>query len=84
MIYSIEALVPNLVSISPIFDEQLFHSKIPKAQKDTDDLTLFLCFWDLYEYKLQVNMLRKFTSVKFTQGVGETFEGFAGYFTVLN
>jgi len=78
LIYSIEALVPNLVSISPIFDE-LFHSKIPKAQKDTDDLTLFLCFWDLYEYKLQVNMLRKFT-----QGVGEAFEGFAGHFTVLN
>jgi hypothetical protein len=24
-----------------------FSAQIPKAQKDTDDLTVFLCFWDL-------------------------------------
>jgi len=35
------------VSISPTFYEQLLHTKIPKAQKDTNDLTVFLHFWDL-------------------------------------
>jgi len=28
-------------SISPTFYEQLLHAQIPKAQKDTDDLTVF-------------------------------------------
>ncbi len=35
--------------------------QIQKAQKDTDDLTVFLRFWDLRMLKLQVNMLVKFT-----------------------
>ncbi len=29
------------------FYEQLLRMQIPKLQKDTDDLTVFLCFWDL-------------------------------------
>jgi hypothetical protein len=34
-------------SISPMFYEQLLCEQIPKAQKDNDDLTVFLCLWDL-------------------------------------
>jgi len=34
-------------SISSMIYEKLLCSKIPKEQKDTDDLTVFLCFWDL-------------------------------------
>jgi len=37
----------NQGSISPTFYEQLLCVKIPKVQKETDDLTVFLCFWDL-------------------------------------
>jgi len=33
------------ISISPTFYEQLFHTKVPKGQKDTDDLAVFLRFW---------------------------------------
>jgi len=36
-----------LGSISPTYYEQLLPTQIPKAQKDTDDLTVFLRFWDL-------------------------------------
>ncbi len=43
----IQNRIRNLVSISPMFYEQLFRVKIPKAQKDIDDLTVFLRFWDL-------------------------------------
>ncbi len=39
--------VGGLVTISPIFYDQLLHIHIPKVQKDPDDLTVFLCFWDL-------------------------------------
>jgi len=35
------------VSILPTFYKRLLRSKISKAQKDTDDLTVFYCFWDL-------------------------------------
>jgi len=36
------------VSISPMFYEQHLDELIPKAQKDTDNLTVFfLRFWDL-------------------------------------
>ncbi len=38
---------PLQVSISSMFYKQLLGAQIPKAQKDTDDLTVFLCFWDL-------------------------------------
>jgi len=31
----------------------------PKAQKDTDDVTVYLRFWDLWAQKLRVNMLVK-------------------------
>jgi len=30
----------------------LFQEQIPKAEKDFDDLTVFLHFWDLQEKKL--------------------------------
>jgi len=33
------------------------------AQKDTDDLTVFLCFWDLLALKLCIKMLVKLTPV---------------------
>jgi hypothetical protein len=36
-----------LPSISPTFYVQLLRIKIKKAQKDTDDLTVLLQFWDL-------------------------------------
>jgi len=41
-------LTPSLVllgSISPTFYGQLLCPKIPKAQKETDNLTFFLSFW---------------------------------------
>ncbi len=47
--------------MSPTFYEQLLHTKIPKAQKDTDDLTVFLRFWDLHMKTLCINMLIKST-----------------------
>jgi hypothetical protein len=34
-------------SISSTFYEQLFQAQIPEVQKDSDDLTVLLCFWDL-------------------------------------
>jgi len=34
-------------SISPTFYEQLLNAQIPKAQKKTDSLIVFLCFQDL-------------------------------------
>jgi len=34
-----------LGSISPTFYEQLLRTQIPKAQKDTADLPIFLGFW---------------------------------------
>jgi len=36
-----------------------FFAQIPKAQKDLDDLTAFLRFWDLHKLKHCVNMLVK-------------------------
>jgi len=40
--------------ISPTLYEQLLQTKIPKVQKDNDDLTAFLRFWDLRTQKLLV------------------------------
>jgi len=40
--------------ILPTFYEQLLHAQIPKVQKGTDDLTVFLHFWDLIAQKLLV------------------------------
>jgi hypothetical protein len=45
-------------SISPIFYWQLLHAKIPKGQKDTDDLTAFFCFWDLCSQKMHIKCCR--------------------------
>jgi len=36
-----------------------FFAQIPKAQKDTDDLAVILCFWDLWAEKLCINLLLK-------------------------
>ncbi len=36
------------VSISSMFYMLLLYAQIPKGQKDTDDLTVFLRFWDLH------------------------------------
>jgi len=33
---------------SPMVYKQLLCAKIPKAQKDTDDLPVFFRFWDLF------------------------------------
>jgi len=41
------------VSISSTSYEQLLSAQIPKVQK-TDNLTVFLCFWDLRAQKLLV------------------------------
>jgi len=41
--------------ISSAFYEQLLHAQIPKVQKETDDMTVFLHFWDLGSKKLRVN-----------------------------
>jgi len=41
--------------------KQLLLSKISKVQNNTDDLTVFLRFWDLYVQKLCLNMLLKMT-----------------------
>jgi len=37
----------NWWNFLPTFYEELLRVQIPKAQKDTDDLTIFLRFWDL-------------------------------------
>ncbi len=42
-----QAFCANQKSISPTFYDQLFCEQIPKVQKYTDDLTVFLHFWDL-------------------------------------
>ena len=39
----------------------VFLANIPKEQKDTNDLAVFLRFWDLYVQKLCLNMLLKMT-----------------------
>jgi len=33
---------------------KLLHSQIPKAQKDSQVINVFLCFWDLYPKKLLI------------------------------
>ncbi len=43
-----------LVSISSTFYVQLLHMQIPRALKDTDNLTEFLCFWDLHLFNLSL------------------------------
>jgi len=52
------------VSISPRFYGQLLRAKDPKVQKDTADLTAFLCIWGL---RARVKALHK-TLTKFTPG----------------
>jgi len=36
-------------SISPLFYAKLLLAQITKVQKDTDDMAVFLCFWDLVQ-----------------------------------
>jgi len=38
-----------------------YYAKILKAQKDSDDLTVFFRFWDLRSYKMHVSMFVKMT-----------------------
>ncbi len=38
----------NLGSVSPTVYKQLLHMQIQKVQKETIDLTVFLCFWNLH------------------------------------
>jgi len=40
-------MIETMKSISPRFYDQLLHTQIPKAQIDTDDLTVFLHFKNL-------------------------------------
>jgi hypothetical protein len=39
-------------SISPTFYQQLLCAQIPKAQKDSQVISVFLRFWDLFTQKL--------------------------------
>ncbi len=50
------------VSISPTFYAQILRTQITKVQEDTDNLTKFLRFYDLYVKKLLVNMMVKLTT----------------------
>ncbi len=45
----------NKGSISPTFYTQLLHAQIPKAQKDSQVISVFLQFWDLHTKKLLMN-----------------------------
>ncbi len=51
---------------------QLLREEIPKVQKDTDNLTVFLHFWDLQAWKLLVkcwlNWLQDYLGVKVENG----------------
>jgi len=44
-------------SILSTFFAQLVRAQIPKAQKDTEDLSEFVHFWDLHSRKLLIKML---------------------------
>jgi len=46
-LYLTPSFLPLLWSISSTYYKQLLCSQIPKVQKDIDDLTVFLHFWDL-------------------------------------
>jgi len=48
-------------STSLTFYLKLLRAQIPKAQKESDTFTEFLCFWDLHTLKLQANRLVKST-----------------------
>jgi hypothetical protein len=52
--------------ISPTFYSKLLLAQIPKIQKDTNNLAVFLCFWDLLESRAKA--LRE-TLAKLTPGL---------------
>ncbi len=54
-------LLGYLGSILPTFDEQLLRTKIPKVQKDTDDVTVFFGFWGSTSVKDAGKMLVQLT-----------------------
>ncbi len=54
------ALRPG-VTISSTFYMQILSTKIPKVQKDTDNLTEFLSFWDIRALNLLVKHFVKLT-----------------------
>jgi hypothetical protein len=47
LIICYETVILSSGSISQTFYEQLLRTQIPKGQKDIDDLTVYLRFWDL-------------------------------------
>jgi len=49
-----EVIIGCLGSISPTFYKQLLGKKIPKVQKDSQVISVFLCIWNLQEKKLLV------------------------------
>ncbi len=54
-------ILAHIGSISSTFYSQRLRAQIPKAPKDTDNLTEFLKFWDLQVLMLLINMLVKST-----------------------
>jgi hypothetical protein len=59
-------------SISSTFYMQLLRMQNPKAQKDTDNWTQFLCFWDLHSLKLSLDMMVKSNLDVHTSGNGSS------------
>ncbi len=51
---------------------QLLRMQNPKAQKDTDNWTQFLCFWDLHSLKLSLDMMVKSNLDVHTSGNGSS------------
>jgi len=48
-------------SISPTFYEKLLRAQIPKVQKESEVISIFLRFWDLYRVKAACKTLVKLT-----------------------
>jgi len=57
----------HLMPFSPQIYTKLLQAQIPKAQKDSQVISVFLCFWDLSKQNLHVNMLMKLTQGQFSQ-----------------
>jgi len=61
-------IIIDQVSISHTFYVKLLRAQIPKVQEDTEDLMVFLCFWDLRALKLCIKAVHKIL-VKLTTGL---------------
>jgi len=53
-----------------MFYEQLMQVKIPKAQKDTEDLTVFFCFWEQLKKNCSQNVVEIDNKGQFHQHFG--------------